>query len=159
MKRRISEGVISMVLETLPLVIAALAGVAMAIQGSLNSALGKVIGLWETTFIVHLVGLLLVSVLLFICRLGDGGLADYFRAPWYTYLGGILGVLIIYGVVLAIPKVGVAPATTAIILGQVFTAGLVDHFGLFGMQKIPFSPWNILGTLLMAGGAWLILKQ
>lgn len=148
-----------MALETLPLVIAALAGVAMAIQGSLNSALGKVIGLWETTFIVHFVGLLLVSALLFICRLGDGCWADYHRAPWYTYLGGILGVLIIYGVVLAMPKVGVAPATTAIILGQVFTAGLVDHFGLFGMQKLPFSMWNILGTLLMAGGAWLILKQ
>ncbi|MDD3652647.1 MAG: DMT family transporter [Desulfotomaculaceae bacterium] len=146
-------------LETLPLVIAVLSGVTMAIQGSINSALGKVIGLWETTFIVHLVGLILVSALLFVCRLGDGCLANYSHAPWYTYLGGILGVVIIYGVVLTMPKVGVAPATTAIILGQVFTAGLVDHFGLFGMQKIPFSLWNILGTLLMAGGAWLILKQ
>ncbi|MDD4168997.1 MAG: DMT family transporter [Desulfotomaculaceae bacterium] len=148
-----------MVLEALPLVIAALAGIAMAIQGSINSALGKVIGLWEATFIVHLVGLLAVSALLFICRLGDGCLADYSRAPWFTYLGGILGVLIIYGVVLVMPKVGVAPATTAILVGQVFTAGLVDHFGLFGMQKIPFSLWNIVGTILMAGGAWLLLKQ
>ncbi|OPY58683.1 MAG: hypothetical protein A4E55_00735 [Pelotomaculum sp. PtaU1.Bin035] len=145
--------------EVLPFLIAALAGFAMAIQGSINSALGKVIGLWETTFIVHLVGLLLVAALLFICRLGGGNLADFTRAPWYTYLGGVLGVLIIYGVVRTMPKIGVAPATTVIILGQVFTAGLVDHFGLFGMQKIPFCIWNVLGILLMAGGAWLILKQ
>lgn len=148
-----------MPLKILPLLIAAFSGVAMAIQGSINSALGKVIGLWESTFIVHLVGLLVVSLLLFICKLGDGCLSDIVKAPWYSYLGGILGVIIIYSVVLSIPKVGVAPATTAIVLGQVLTAGLVDHLGLFGLNRIPFSIHNVLGTLLMAGGAWLILKR
>ncbi len=148
-----------MTLKILPLLIAALSGVTMAIQGSINSALGKIVGLWETTFVVHLTGLLLVVVLLFICRVGDGCLADLIKAPWYTYLGGVLGVLIIYAVISSIPKVGVAPATTAIIVGQVLTAGLVDHFGLFGMNKIPFSIYNVLGTLLMACGAWLILRQ
>lgn len=148
-----------MTLEVLPLAIAALAGIIMAVQGAVNSALGKVVGLWEATFIVHLVGLLLVTALLFICRIGDGSLANFSQAPWYNYLGGILGVLIVYGVVRTMPVIGVAPATTAIIVGQVFTAGLIDHFGLFGMQKIPFCIWNVLGTLLMAGGAWLILKQ
>lgn len=147
-------------LESWPLLIAALSGVAMAIQGTVNSALGKVVGLLESTFIVHLTGLLLAAILLFFCRRGSGGrLTDFFQAPWYSYTGGVLGVLIIYSVVLSIPKVGVAPATTAIILGQVFTAGLVDHLGLFGMHKIPFSLGNVLGTLMMAGGAWLILKQ
>ncbi|NLI11830.1 DMT family transporter [Pelotomaculum propionicicum] len=146
-------------LEVWPLLIAAVSGIAMAVQGTVNSALGKVIGLWESTFIVHLTGLLLTAILLFICRTGRGCMADFFQAPWYSYTGGVLGVLIIYSVVLSIPKVGVAPATTAIILGQVLTAGLVDHFGLFGMHKIPFSLYNLLGTLMMAGGAWLILKQ
>ncbi len=146
-------------LESWPLLIAALSGIAMAIQGTVNSALGKVVGLLESTFIVHLTGLLLAAVLLFVCRKGSGRLTDCFQAPWYSYIGGVLGVLIIYSVVLSIPKVGVAPATTAIILGQVFTAGLVDHFGLFGMHKIPFRLGNVLGTLMMAGGAWLILKQ
>lgn len=148
-----------MPLQFLPLIIAALAGVAMAIQGSINSALGKVIGLWESTFVVHLIGLAVVTILLFVVRIGSGSLGEIVRAPWYVYLGGVLGVLIIYGVVRSIPQVGVAPATTAIILGQIFTAGLVDHFGLFGMKRIPFSYYQLLGSLLMAGGAWLILKQ
>ncbi|MDD2443645.1 MAG: DMT family transporter [Desulfotomaculaceae bacterium] len=148
-----------MPLKILPLVIAAISGVAMAIQGSVNSALGKVVGLWESTFIVHLIGLLLVSALLFIFRVGAGDLSRFMQAPWYVYIGGALGVLIIYSVVLSIPKVGVAPATTAIILGQVFTAGLVDHLGLFGLQKNPFNLYSVAGSLLMAGGAWLILRQ
>jgi transporter family-2 protein len=97
--------------------------------------------------------------LLFVFSLGSVKLAQLVQAPWYTYLGGALGVLIIYGVVHSIPKVGVAPATTAIILGQVLTASLIDHFGLFGMERLPFTWHRIAGTLLMAVGAWLLLKK
>ncbi|MGB9802900.1 DMT family transporter [Desulfofundulus sp.] len=148
-----------MSVRLLALAVAALSGVTMAVQGSLNAALGKIIGLLETTFVVHLVGLALVAVLLFGFRLGDGRLAEFSRAPWYYYLGGLLGVLIIYCVVRSIPRVGVAPATTAIILGQVLTASLIDHLGLFGMERLPFTWCRLLGTLLMAGGAWLLLKK
>ncbi|HHW43544.1 EamA-like transporter family protein [Desulfofundulus thermobenzoicus] len=148
-----------MSVRLLALVIAALSGVIMAVQGSLDAALGKIIGLLETTFVVHLVGLVVVAVLLFGLRLGDGQLANYAQAPWYYYLGGVLGVLIIYGVVRSIPKVGVAPATTAIIVGQVLTASLIDHLGLFGLEKLPFTWYRLLGTLLMAGGAWMLLKK
>lgn len=145
--------------KILALLIAAGSGVTMALQGSLNAALGKVIGLLETTFIVHLIGLGVVAVLLFVFSLGSGRLGQFAQAPWYTYLGGALGVLIIYGVVRSIPKVGVAPATTAIILGQVLTASLIDHFGLFGMERLPFTWHWVAGTLLMAAGAWLLLKK
>jgi len=149
-----------MTLKILPLVIAALSGIAMAVQGSINAALGKVVGLWESTFIVHSTGFLLVSVLFFVFRAGqENQILSLFQAPWYSYMGGILGVFIIYTVVLSIPQIGVAPATTAIILGQIFTAGLVDHFGLFGMNKIPFNLYHVLGGLMMAGGAWLLLRR
>ncbi len=141
------------------LLIAAGSGVAMALQGSLNAVLGKIIGLLETTFIVHLVGLVLVLILLFVFRLGDGNWHRYIEAPWYTYLGGILGVIIIYLVVRSIPALGVAVATTAIIVGQVLTACLVDHLGLFGLEKAPFTWYRVTGTVLMASGAFLILKK
>jgi len=143
----------------LALVIAAASGIAMAIQGSLNTALGKIIGLLETTFVVHVVGLLLTGILLFVLRLGSGDWHRYSEAPWYFYLGGILGVAIIYGVVKSMASVGVAAATTAIIAGQLLTAALVDHLGLFGLERIPFSWYRVAGTALMAGGAWLLLKK
>lgn len=143
----------------LALLIAASSGLTMALQGTLNAALGKVIGLLEATFVVHLVGLVFVSILLFVFKLGQGGLGLLGKAPLYSYLGGILGVIIIYTVARSIPKVGVAPATTAIILGQVLTAGLIDTCGLFGMEKLPFNWCRIGGALLLAGGAWLILRE
>jgi len=141
------------------LFIAALSGLTMAFQGTLNTFLSRYIGLLEATLAVHLVGLAFVSLLLFGFNLGEGKLALFARAPYYSYLGGILSVIIVIGVMKSIPKVGVAAATTAIILGQVLTAGMIDHTGLFGMEKLSFNWCRALGTVFMAGGAWLILHK
>lgn len=145
--------------KLLALIIAATSGLTMALQGTLNSALGKVVGLWETTFIVHAVGTVLVGALVFVCHLGACDLGKWVSAPWYTYLGGILSVLIVYMVARSIPAVGVAPATTAIIVGQVLTAAMIDHLGLFGVSRIPFNWYRVAGTFMMAGGAFLLLKK
>lgn len=145
--------------KLIALIIAATSGLTMALQGTMNSALGKVVGLWETTFIVHAVGTVIVGILVFICRLGDCDLGKWVSAPWYTYLGGVLSVLIIYMVARSMPIVGVASATTAIIVGQVLTAAAIDHLGIFGFERVPFNWHCVLGTLLMAGGAFLLLKK
>lgn len=146
--------------EMLALLLALISGVSMALQGSLNAALSKVVGLWETTFVVHVTGTVLVALLLFGLRLGKPQHVFYSsQVPWYLYLGGVIGVLIIYLVMASIPRVGVANATTAIIVGQVLTAVAIDHFGLFGLTEIPCG-WNqLLGLGLLAAGAWLLLQQ
>ncbi len=141
----------------LALAMALVAGVAMALQGSLNSALGKIIGLLQATLVVHLTATLLVIILL-LTPLRDGNPGKLLSCPWYLWLGGIIGVLITYGVVASIPRVGVALATTAIIVGQVATALLIDHFGWFGLEKMPFTWWKAAGLVLLAAGARLMLN-
>ncbi|MEN6412621.1 MAG: DMT family transporter [Veillonellales bacterium] len=144
--------------NVMALVLALISGILMAVQGSLNSALSKVIGLLETTFVVHIIGTVLLMMVLFIGRMGKGNLGALPQAPWYTYLGGVISVFIIYLVAASIPKVGVANATTAIIVGQVLMAVLIDHFGGFGLERIPCG-WNqAAGLLLLAIGARLLLK-
>jgi transporter family-2 protein len=142
----------------LPLLIGLAAGIAMALQGSLNSALSKVVGLLEANFFVHLIGTLALVVLLSIPRLGHGHFERWSQTPWYTYLGGLLSVLIIYTVMASITKLGVAVATTAIIVGQVSAALLINHFGLFGLNAIPFTWWKLVGVVLLASGARLMLN-
>ena len=70
------------------LIIAAIAGMAMALQGSFNAILGKIIGTLETTLVVHLIGIAVVIIALFLFKLGTGNLALIKNAPWYTFLGG-----------------------------------------------------------------------
>jgi bacterial/archaeal transporter family-2 protein len=118
--------------------IAAIAGISMAFQGSLNSVLAKKIGFWEASFIVHfLAAVILIILLLF--NIGKGNLTLWKTIPWYLYLGGILGIIITYTVVISIPRLGVAVATTAIITGQVLTAAVIDYTGILGLERIPFT--------------------
>jgi transporter family-2 protein len=140
------------------LLLAITSGVLMAVQGTLNTALSKVIGLLEATFIVHITGTVGVVIVLFLLRMGKGNLSAWGNAPWYAYLGGVISIFIISLVAASIPKVGVANATTAIIVGQVLTAIIIDHFGGFGMERVPCTWVQLLGLVLLAVGAKLLLK-
>ncbi len=131
----------------------------MAVQGTMNAALGKVVGLWESTLVVHVVGTLAVLAIIVGLGLGFDGLAQYGKAPWYVYLGGLLNVLIIYAVVRSIPRVGVGNATTAIVFAQLLTAVLIDHLGLFGVKKISFQYLDLLGVAMMAAAARILLNS
>ena len=133
-------------------------GVLMAVQGSLNAALSKVIGLLEATFIVHITGTVGVVILLFFLKLGKGNIMALGSAPWYAYLGGLVGVGIIYLVAASIPTAGMANATTAIIVGQVLTAILIDHFGAFGLEKSSCTWGQLAGLILLAAGAKMLLR-
>ncbi|GFN22957.1 DMT family transporter [Thermanaeromonas sp. C210] len=141
----------------LALIIALVAGVAMAVQGSLNAALAKITGLLQATLVVHLTATIATALLL-LWPLSPGSLGKITQTPWYLLLGGLIGVLITYGVMASISRAGAALATTAIIVGQVTMALIIDHLGLFGLNKIPFTWWKALGLVLLAAGARLMLN-
>lgn len=148
----------SLTANMLAIALAVVAGIAMALQGSMNSGLAKIIGLLESTLIVHGTGTLVTFLLIFVLRLNKGDFGKMNQAPWYLYLGGLIGVLITYGVVASIPKLGVASATTLIIVGQVSAAFLIDCFGLFGLEKVAFTWYKLIGLGLLAAGARVLLQ-
>lgn len=140
------------------LLLALLSGLLMAVQGTVNASLSKFTGLIEATFVVHATGTVLLMIVLFVFQVGKGNVGAIISAPWYTWLGGIIGVFITYLVAASIPAVGVANATTAIIVGQVLTALLIDQLGGFGMDRSPCSYTQFIGLILLAIGAKLLLK-
>ena len=127
--------------DILFLLVAFLAGVAMAGQGTMNSAVSKAIGLSESTFVVHMIATFAMVIIL-VLGFGQGDWSNYAKIPWYYYTGGLIGVMITYGVVISIAKLGAAVATTSIIVGQVLAASILDHFGFFGLEKLPFTWLN-----------------
>ena len=128
----------------------------MAIQGSVNSVLGGKIGLAETNFFVHITAaIILIVIVLF--KNSEVNYDQLKNIPWYLYIGGILAIIITYGVMLSIPRLGVAVATTSIVAAQVMTAAAIDHFGLFGLEKVPFSWIRLAGIIFLAIGVRLLL--
>lgn len=144
-------------LLSLPFLVAAISGIAMAIQGTMNSSLSQKTSLLSATLVVHIIGTL-VSLIAALAWRSPLLKFHWVSVPWYLYLGGILSVLIVGLVAISIPKVGVCNATTAIIIGQVSMAVLIDHFGWFGMSRLPWTPWQLVGIALFAAGAKLLFR-
>lgn len=136
----------------------ALAGLLMAVQGALNTQLSRTVGRVEATLVVQAVGLVIAGLLLFPLQLGTGNLGRLLQAPWYTWLGGVLGVAIVFSVVVAMSRLSIATATTGILVAQILVAGVIDHFGLFGVERLPFRPVHLLGVALLAAGAYILLN-
>ena len=141
----------------LALAAAAASGIAMAFQGAVNATAAKAIGLWETTFVVLASGAALTGVGLAL-GLSQGGLAHLGAAPWWSLLGGPVGPVITAAVAYGIRRAGAVGATTAIIVGQIGMASLIDHMGWLGIERIAFSPLKLLGIALLAIGAWILLN-
>lgn len=141
------------------LLLAGAAGSIMAIQGSLNSLLGKNIGLLYMSFAIHLLGLITAGLSLLFFPPQYDLVKKIMATPLYAWLGGPLGVAIVFGVAVAIPRLGVGVATTGIIFFQLLTAYLIDHFGLFGQGHYPFTWVKSVGILFMVTGSYLLLKK
>lgn len=142
---------------SIPFVLAAISGAAMAIQGTLNSQLTEKTALLSSTLAVHIIGTLatLIAVVAWKVPIFQH---KWTQVPWYLYLGGLLSVVIIALVALTISRIGVCNATTAIIVGQVGAAVLIDHLGIFGVQRIAWNPMQVLGLILFASGAKLLFR-
>ena len=72
--------------------------------------------------------------------------------PRYMLIGGILGAGITYTVIKAMDMMGPAKAVMMIVTAQILVAYLIELFGLFGVEKQPFSWRKVIGILLAAGG-------
>ncbi|PLR68627.1 MULTISPECIES: DMT family transporter [Bacillaceae] len=122
-------------------------GIAVAFQAQINGGLGKKAGAIEGSFISFAVGtlVLLFAVLFF----GKGNLLAVSSVPKWQLTGGILGAFYVFVMVLAVPKIGVAPAFAAVIAGQIIIGAMIDHFGLFGGIRNPLDLKKSAAILLL----------
>lgn len=142
----------------LPLIIAAASGLAMTFQGAINSALTKRVGLAPMSLVVHFIGFAL-SLAIVLAITGVPRVADFKDTPWWAYSGGILNVAIIGGVAWAIAQVGATSGISAILIGQLTTAVVLDHLGIFTLERIPAGWLRILGIIIMLVGARMAIQK
>lgn len=134
---------------------AIISGISMTIQGVFNTRLNEKIGSWETTTIVQATGLALALVILCFFRKGDfGAIKDVNKL---YLLGGFIGVIITYTVMVSIGSLGTTLGIGTILVAQLASAGLIDYFGLFGSEKSNFGVSQIIGVIVMIAGI-LIFK-
>lgn len=136
------------------IIIAFAAGIALASQSAINTQLSKAVG--NEPIIATLISFAVGSVLLFFIALFKtdlwAGLSAIPQQPWWKLIGGALGALVVFTTVLLAPKLGITAMLFFIIIGQLISAAVIDHFGLIGMsiREVNFS--KLIGLIIVAFG-------
>ena len=77
----------------------------------------------------------------------------------FFYAAGCFFILYILSVTWVIPKFGVANTIGIVLLGQLIAMTLIDHLGLFGLDKYQISFKRFCGLGFMALGIFLVVSK
>jgi bacterial/archaeal transporter family-2 protein len=139
--------------------LAAVIGGGLALQGPLNSLLGRSVGSLQASVVAFVVGL---AALLVVSALAGGlsGIAHAGGAPWWALVGGgLVSAIYVASIVWTVRALGVGGLTAATIAGQFGVAMVVDHFGWLGIEREPITVSRLAGLALVVAGTWLIVRE
>ena len=141
----------------LPIILAALAGLCVALQSPSNATLARSSGsVWFASTISFAGGMiLLLAVWAFYDRTP---LAAVRQAPPWAWIGGLYGVTFVFAIAYATPRLGLAVTLTIAIATQLAGALVIDHFGLLGLKATPVSASRLVGVALVAAGVLLVRR-
>ncbi|MBB3109636.1 transporter family-2 protein [Paenibacillus phyllosphaerae] len=128
-------------------VLALLAGAALSFEGAIYGELGKHIGELETSFYNFFMGSIIVGLLWIF--FGKGNISYVVKAPKWTMLGGVLGVVYLTSIVVSVPFVGIGMTMAAIIIGQMIMSMVIEHFGWLGSMKSKINKEKIFALIAM----------
>ena len=135
------------------------AGVAGSIQVAVMGRFGDRIGTLQALAFSTVVTAVMALVVLLVARRSVSGYADALRSPPWMWIGGAMGVFIVFTITLAGPKLGVFATVSILIVAQIAAGVAIDRFGLFGVERVGLEWTRVLGIVLLASGAVLALKR
>ncbi|OSQ44571.1 DMT family transporter [Marivita geojedonensis] len=130
------------------------AGIGIPLLAALNAALGMRIGSPAAAAMVLFCVALLATSLVTLAT-GPKALAGVPLAPRHLLLAGLLVAFYVLSITYIAPHFGVGNAVFFVLLGQLISAALIDHFGLFGARVSPLSLTRATGIAVMALGVWI----
>lgn len=127
----------------------------IAAQAPINSHLGRAVGTFQAAFVSFAIGAAALAVI----ALLTGGLAmDLGSVRWYYLTGGLMGAVFVTTLLVTVRTLGATGILAAGLVGQMTASVVIDRFGLFGVDKAPITATRITGILLVALGAWLVVR-
>lgn len=136
--------------------IALLSGALMSIQGVFNTKVTETTSLWVANAFVQFTAFV-VCMILWLCvdKTSFKTLCEV--EPKYYLTGGIMGAFITLTVIKSMDNLGPAKAVMLIVIAQLIVAYIIELFGIFGVEKQPFSIRKCIGALLAVAG-FIIFK-
>jgi transporter family-2 protein len=134
-------------------------GIGLVVQVGMNSTLRALLGSpIVAAFISFLVGTAALAAYLALARTPLPLRSQLGLVPAWAWLGGVLGAFYVASSVVVGPRLGAATLLALVVLGQLLTSLVVDHFGWLGFPQHPLTQARVLGALLLFGGVLLITR-
>ncbi len=137
-------------------IVAAIGGIAVTLQGQLIGIIDKSVGTVESVFITYGGGGLIIGITMLLLR--GGNLSSIQSIPNYALLTGPLGLVIIAAIGYSVPRLGLVTAFTVIVASQFIIAAVIDHFGLLGADIRHINISRLAGISVMLFGIWLTVR-
>lgn len=128
---------------------AILIGVLITIMITINGILDSYIGNFYSLLIIHIVGLLGVTLVLLGTKLK---IRFKEKIPWYLFISGIIGVFVVFSNNISIQVLGVTLTVSLGLLGQIIMSYIIDNYGLMGMKVCRFEKKKMIGVAIMILG-------
>ncbi|MBY6048083.1 DMT family transporter [Vannielia litorea] len=134
-----------------------LAGIGIPILAALNASLGRHLGSPASAAVVLFI-VAFCAALVTALVTGPAPLARFATAPREGFLAGLFVAFYVLSITWVAPYFGVGNAVIFVLLGQMISFAVIDHFGLFGAAQHGLTLVRAGGIALMALGVVLTLK-
>ena len=135
------------------LVLAVAVGACFALQASANSKFRMNLGspMWAAFF--SICGTFITAVTAMVVLRPSSPAGDAIReTPWWNWIGGPLGTLIVLAGAYLTRSLGAAAFLSLMIAGQLVLSIALDHYGLLGLAVKEVTPRRLLGAVLVVAG-------
>ncbi len=136
------------------LLLPAIAGVAIVLQTALSGKISKDFGTIETVILIHLFGLLAALLVYFVQ--GNTSFAFFGKSNLLAVIAGALGVVIIFTISKSFVANGALTTVMISVVIQMGISKVIDHFGLFGIEKNPVNLTQLAAIGLMIVGVVIL---
>lgn len=134
------------------------AGIGIPVLAALNAQLGARIGSPVAAAVILFVVALCGALFMLFVTSSASHFLQIPDQPKHLFLAGLLVAFYVISITWVAPKFGVGNAVFFVLLGQLISAAIIDHFGLMGALQKPISPSRALGISIMAVGVLITQK-
>jgi transporter family-2 protein len=140
-------------MDFLWLFLAAAAGSCIALQAAANASLRSHLGDVRYAAFFSICGTIITACLvMLVIRPPFPSAAAMRSAPWWNWIGGPLGALIVLAGAALTPRLGAAAFIAAVVAGQVVCSLVLDHFGWMDLMRQHITPGRLVGAVLVVSG-------
>lgn len=129
-------------------------GLLIAIMVTFNGILSSYTDVYFSTFIIHIIGFFMVSIILIIKK---QKLKFNQHIPLFLFTAGFVGVALTISNNLCFSKLGVSLTLSLGLLGQSIASCVIDNFGLLGMSVHKFNKNKLFGFILIFTGISIMI--